>query len=69
MMWPFRRSHRPEDAPSVVEAREKRDLAFKVLGEAVKKVDRLHDRIVTEYENAEYQRLERRAQRFQRRQR
>lgn len=51
-MWPFRR-HRPEDAPAVAEAREKRDRAFKVLGEATEVVDEVTDRIMADYEAAE----------------
>lgn len=53
MRWPFGRRHAPEDAPAVVEAREKRDKAFKVLGEATEKVDEVTDRIMRDYQDAE----------------
>lgn len=59
MIWPFRRHHRPEDAPAVAEAREERDRAFEALDHAIAEVDRLHDRVVADYENAEQERLQR----------
>ena len=46
----------------MAEAIQERDRAFDALFDAVREVDRVHDRIVTDYEDAERERLQRRGQ-------
>lgn len=60
MAWPFRRRHKAEDAPGVMEARQDRDDLLEKLDEANQEVDRVHDRVIDDYEDAEQQRLTRR---------
>lgn len=55
-MWPFRKH---QEAKEVKEAREKRDVALDRLDGAINEVDRVHDRIIADYEEAEADRLER----------
>lgn len=52
-MWPFRKHHKPEEAPAVAEAQEAWDEVMDKMGETVKEVDRVHDQIVADYEAAE----------------
>lgn len=57
-MWPFR-DRRRKDSEDVAAAKDKRDTAFVALDNAMHEVDRVHDQIISDYELAEQERLQR----------